>query len=170
MVSNRHLRGFGLLILCSLTLPGFLETGALAQPVRSKVLDRVTLAPANAAGESEIRVGFRLPVRYLSHVPAKEGDLLLVRLAPMVIDPLQAQGLEGRESFSPPAPWNTPLLDILYEGDVPGRPFLIVVFDRRVRFEVRQGGDFRSLVIRVDQGANGPTAPAAAPGGPADAP
>jgi len=65
--------------------------------------------------------------------------------------------LSMRESLRPDRGGRLPLYEVVYEGDMEGGPFLTLEFHRTVRFAVRQGSDFRSVLIAVSlEGAQAP--------------
>lgn len=118
-----------------------------AQPVRDKIL-----ADADIRQESEcafVRVGFNFPVRYVKHFPYEYGEELRIQLDPIAISPVDRDALFKRESMRPPSNEIAALLEIIYEGDMEGGPFLTLLFRRPVAFKVGQGADFRSLMIVV---------------------
>ena len=53
-----------------------------------------------------------------------------------------------RESFSPPNDF-AKLIEVIYEGDIIGGPYLTLLFRSPVDFMVQQGADFRSLIVAV---------------------
>jgi hypothetical protein len=65
-----------------------------------------------------------------------------------VISPLDEEGLSRRESFSPPNDF-AKLIEVVYEGDIIGGPFLTLLFRYPVDYKVQQGADFRSLIVAV---------------------
>ena len=119
-----------------------------AEPVRSRILTDV----AFNVGEQgfTVDVAFSLPVRYLRHFPPEEGETLQIRLGPLAVSDVDAGLLHGRESARIPRDLALPLLDLSYEGDLPGGPYLTLRFTEPMRFTVQQGVDFRSLTITVE--------------------
>lgn len=118
-----------------------------AQPVRGRIISDVALS--EQADTSEIRIEFSFPVRYVRHFPTDIGDTIQIQLRPVAVSNIDAGQVNGRESARLPAGSDIPLLDISYEGDLPGGPYLTVRFYQDVAFSIQQGVDFRSLTIIV---------------------
>lgn len=100
-------------------------------------------------GEVDIVVRFLTPVRYLRHAPASSGSTLQVQIDPVALAPRAASPLAGSEALAAPSGSPVPLLEVAYEGGRPDGRYLVLRFSRSVEFQVRQGSDFRSLVVSV---------------------
>ena len=98
-----------------------------------------------------IRVKFNFPLRYVKHFPYKSGDDLRIQFdpIPIAIPPGESSALFTRESVRPPRNDIASLIEVIYEGNVAGGPFLTLYFRHPVVFRVEQGADFRSLNIIV---------------------
>jgi len=120
-----------------------------AEPVRGRILTDVTFN----VGEQgfTVDVAFSFPVRYLRQFPPEQGETLQIRLGPLAVSDVDAGYLHGRESARIPRDLALPLLDLSYEGDLPGGPYLTLRFTEPMRFTVQQGVDFRSLTITVER-------------------
>ena len=104
-----------------------------------------------------VRVEFNFPLRYVKHFPYESGDDLRIQFEPirLAVRPGEEAALFTRRSVRPPPNNIASLLEVVYEGNVEGGPFLTLFFVRPVVFTVEQGTDFRSLIIVV----HGPEAP-----------
>jgi hypothetical protein len=120
-----------------------------AEPVRNRILTDVTFN-VDEQGFT-VDVAFSLPVRYLRQFPPEQGETLQIRLGPLAISDVDAGLLRTRESARIPRDLALPLLDLSYEGDLPGGPYLTLRFTEPMRFTVQQGVDFRSLTISVER-------------------
>jgi len=119
----------------------------MAQPARGRIITQVDVS--EQADRTEFAIDFSFPVRYIRHFPEDYGETIEVQLKPVMVSDVDAELLQQRESIRLPEAGTVPLLDISYEGDLPGGPYLTMRFHAPVAFAVRQGGDFRSLVITV---------------------
>ena len=97
----------------------------------------------------EVVVRFMTPVRYLRHAPATSGNTLQIQIDPIALARGEAPLLASHEVMAAPPDSPVPLIEVSYEGGRPDGRFLVLRFSRTVHFEVRQGGDFRSMVISV---------------------
>ena len=104
-----------------------------------------------------IQVDFNFPVRYVNHFPYEAGKDLRIRLRPIAIGPEIRDAVFSRETRPLPPNDVASLLEVIYEGNIVGGPYLSLFFRRSMVSKVKQGADFRSLAIVV-QGA-GPSKP-----------
>jgi hypothetical protein len=118
-----------------------------AQPISGRILSNVSVE--ESADGSTIHIEFTFPVRYLRHFPADYGDTIEISLKEVAISDVDEQFLKRRESIRLPESISVPLLDVNYEGDLPGGPYLTLRFYKPVAYTVRQGSDFRSLTVYV---------------------
>lgn len=133
---------------CALML--HLSPAANAQPATATILDQVALI--EQPGCLLINVQFALPVRYAWHFPYSFGEELRIRIDPIAANPADRAALSQREATVPRMTRGATLLgvelmEITYEGDIAGGPYLTLLFRNAVAFKVAQGKDFRSLVI-----------------------
>lgn len=119
----------------------------MAQPVRGRIIADV--AVNEQADKTELTIKFTFPVRYVRHFPEDYGDTVEIQLKDIMVSEIDADLLKRRESVRLPQATGVPLLDISYEGDLPGGPYLSIRFLAPVAFAVRQGNDFRSLTVTV---------------------
>lgn len=120
-----------------------------SQPVRDRILDDVSITPTD--GHYAIKVSFTTPVRYETHFPAHTGDDLRIQLQPVGVPFSELDAVIKRESVRPPDSGAIGLMEVIYEGDIEGGPFLTLHFDHAVTFEVIQEPDFRSLTVLVNR-------------------
>ena len=123
-----------------------LSVGLHAQPPRDKILSGVEVA--EDTGCAIIKVEFNFPVRYVRHFPYESGDELRIQVEPIVVSSVDEEGLTKRESFRPPNNF-AKLIEVIYEGDIIGGPYLTLLFRSPVDYTVQQGADFRSLIVAV---------------------
>lgn len=129
---------WGLLLLSP---PAFAAASQILTP------DDVTITETGRC--AVIRVTFSFPVRYVKHFPYTSGDDLRIQLEPLAASPADREALFTRKSVRPPRSEIASLADVVYEGNVPGGPFLTLFFARPRMFRVEQGRDFRSLIVVV---------------------
>lgn len=133
----------------------------LGPPTRAQwdpVLGDVTIT--GTAGCTAIQIGFEMPVIYLRHFPYESGESLLVMVRPAGSRPRNLESDLPRETALIPPSSFTALREIMLEGDAPGGPYLSILFTHEVSFSVRQGRDYRSIVVYVPSpGASEPCPP-----------
>ncbi|MGH9884750.1 MAG: tetratricopeptide repeat protein, partial [bacterium] len=124
-----------------------------AGPTPQRVLEAIEMR--ETGGGIEIVVRFMTPVRYLRHAPATSGTTLQVQIDPIALARGDALLLASHEAMAAPPDSPVPLIEVAYEGGRPDGRFLVLRFSRTVHYEVRQGGDFRSMVIAVRERSSG---------------
>jgi len=134
-------------IVAWLLLALFAPVRARAATTPQRVLEAIEMREHN--GVVDVIVRFMTPVRYLRHAPASSGNTLQVQVDPVTLAPRTASLLAGSETLAAPPDSPVPLLEVAYEGGRPDGRYLVLRFSRTVGFEVRQGSDFRSLVVSV---------------------
>jgi hypothetical protein len=114
-----------------------------AQTASVRVLEGVHI---DRAGDRwDLVISFTVPVQVLRHAPESRGDEVTIQLAEL--------GLGGvrppRESLSVSRDAPVPVASVTWEETGIGGPSLDVRFRRTLDFEVLQGRDLRSVVVRV---------------------
>jgi hypothetical protein len=125
--------------------------GSCSQAVASSLRDRV-LSDVVISGTREevvIHVSFNFPVRYLNHYPLDHGKEVNIQLDPIAAGLEELSGLKKRESFSAPEDNAAGLVRVEYEGSDLIKPTIRVVLNKNRDYDVRQGEDFRSLMIML---------------------
>ncbi len=122
----------------------------------------------------ELQIDFAHPLQYLRHFPPSAGEILQIQLQAPIERPKDekedaADGPGGgntkdkssatakRESMLPPANDVVPLVNVTYEGDVPGGPFLTLRFRYVVEYTISGGPGGKSVVVSVKKDAAGLT-------------
>ncbi len=126
----------------------------------------------------DLQIDFSIPLQYMRHFPPETGDILQIQLRAETAPPPEApkdetatpeqqqeqaaeQSLEAaraaakREQLSPPATDLVPLVNVNYEGEVPGGPFLTLRFKYGVEYTVAAGPANRSIIVSVKREAGG---------------
>ncbi|MBE9531308.1 MAG: hypothetical protein IME98_00715 [Proteobacteria bacterium] len=98
-------------------------------------------------GCAVVVVRFNFPVRYIRHFPKEQGSEVRIQFEPLSINLADLENRFEREEvrFSPDD--RIPLSEIIFEGNITGGPFLTLTFLRSLAFEVKQGADYRSIVV-----------------------
>lgn len=115
-----------------------------------------------------IDVSFEVPVRYLRHTPQTSGRTLRIQVDPVNLG-AEAEMPVPQEVLPLSQATRGPVRQIRYDASTPSAQFVEIFFDQPVHFEVEQGGDFRSLHVRVHPGrADAKPSPSPAPSLPSD--
>lgn len=124
-----------------------------AQPVRTRILDHLEIR--ESLDSWEVTIAFSNAIRYLRHSPAERGRDLHIQLENIAVSRIDRIPSLQRESLNAPADTSAPIEEVVYDGDPEVGPSLGVRFTRSVEFDVRQGEDFRSLVVVIRKDGTG---------------
>lgn len=130
---------------------------AFAQPRAGRVLERVTVAPV--AEGTELTVRFPFPVQVRSFFPDGATELFAVRVAPLAIEGEERRSASRREIRAPQGPHRSPVAEVIYDGEMFGGPYLLVVFERPAAARARPTEDARGIVISIREEGEAPGAP-----------
>ncbi len=126
----------------------------------------------------DLQIDFSIPLQYMRHFPPTSGDILQIQLRADVEAPAPppekadgdttppdqkaeqplpeaSRAAAKRESLLPPATDLVPLVNVNYEGEVPGGPFLTLRFKYGVEYTVAAGPGARSVIVSVKRDAEG---------------
>jgi len=121
-----------------------------AAPVADRVIEGVDVF--DDIHRSEVSINFTFPVRYIKHFPLYKGKELRIRVAPLVVAPVDEDAVFERENVVPQQTELVPLYEVVYEGDFDADGFYVhLSFNDDVVFGVEQGANFRSVVVYVCQ-------------------
>jgi tetratricopeptide (TPR) repeat protein len=118
---------------------------ARAQAVRGRVLEGMSVRARGS--QTEVTIHFSVPIRVLRHTPQERGDFVQVSVQPLQVGSADQGAFLRSESLATPRNDAVPLAQVEYRGAEPGAPVLELRFTRELRFEVRTGEDFRSVVV-----------------------
>ena len=121
-----------------------MASGAPAAP--SEVLSEIALIKKD--GMDAVRLDFAIPVRYLSHAPAKRGSKLTIKIGFDRSQVRDTSELPLMQSLY--APEGGPLIDVVYET-IAGEPQLQLNFKQEVEFSVSQVSGITSLMVLLPE-------------------
>lgn len=136
-----------LVLLCVALIAQLVES----EPVRKKILDRLEVYEDEAV--NTLRISLTTRVRYDRHFPYESGQELRIKITPFDISRDNAAAIFERETLVPSSNEDLPLIEVVYEGDIEGGPYLTLFFSRRVEFWVEQGSDSRSILVYIGEDA-----------------
>jgi hypothetical protein len=110
----------------------------------------------------DVTVVFSSPIQVRRHSPESHGETVQVQIAPLA----GSEAPVAPQTLSVPRSAPVPLESVGYEPEVADHPVLELRFSRAVDFEVREGRDLRSVVLRVASGTAARQAAASAPPAP----
>lgn len=118
-----------------------------APPVRQEILDDYNIVKTQDG--YDITIQFTIPVIYQTHFPRKQSDEIYISVVPVTINGHNRYTMRLRDSLVVKPDKNVPLTYITFDGELGFSPYLLLEFSKDVVFNVRQGRDFRSIVVTV---------------------
>ena len=131
-----------------------LSTALMAQPSRDRVLGDLSFNELEE--QTEVRIEFNFPVRYIRHFPVTSGQDLRIQLVPMAIGNTERDALFKREAITAKRHNAADISEVIYEGDSANGLQLTVYFVKEKTFSVEQGNDYRSMMLIVKNSAPHP--------------
>ena len=162
-VSVARMAGFILLVWLSL-IPAIAANTEQPTLAEGAVLQGIQITEKETV--IELQIDFAQSLQYLHHFPPHAGEILQIQLqrpvehlqddlaeaaadaattTPQDFTPPTAQ----RESMLPPVNDGVPLVNVTYEGDVPGGPFLTLRFRYAVEYTLSGGPGGKSVIVVV---------------------
>lgn len=117
-------------------------------PNRHLVTDIVLV---RAEGEKTLDIKFSAPVRFVGSLPTATGDIVQLRLRPIAIDDFSENVSLLEQYMSQEDGKEIYLKEMHYEGNVPGGPFLVLLFSKPMKFQVKETDALLGLSIIVDE-------------------
>ena len=105
------------------------------------------LVIATEKDHKNLDVDFNSPVRYLGHFPESRGELFQIRLRPITFEGFTENYSMLDYFLKRGLPDDANLLDIRYEGDVPGGPLIVIQFKTPMDVNIKESGGLRGLHI-----------------------
>lgn len=115
----------------------------------SNVIEHVTAFTEDNA--ILLQVDFSVPLRYENHFPERQGEALQVKARLVTLGGVHKRESVGQGAVRPELASKIGLINVSYEGDAPGGPFVTFLFNRPVTYEVKPDQSFNSLIVSFPQ-------------------
>jgi len=132
--------------LLVIVLAGF-AMGVVSFDTNRKLVEDVVLV--REAEQKFLQLAFSAPVRLVGNYPETQGDILQVKLRVIALGDFD-ENLSLLEPFVGVAEGKEiHMTQMYYEGNVPGGPFLVMKFDRPVKWEITEGDGLLGMNIVI---------------------
>jgi len=122
--------------------------GVVSFDAERELIDDVLLV--READQKFLQLSFAAPVRVVGNYPKATGDILQVKLRVIAIGQF-AENISLMEEIGMEEGKEIHMTNMYYEGDVPGGPFLVMKFDRPVKWEVTEGDGLLGMYIFIKE-------------------
>lgn len=96
-----------------------------------------------------LQVKTNVPVRYENHFPEGPSDFIQIKVRAISLVGADQNEYMGSESILPGFIEQVPVIDVAYEGDVPGGPYLSLRFKERMRYQVKEDPDMNGILLYI---------------------
>lgn len=160
-------------IISVLTLGSVIAASTLAR-AEDAILQGIQITEKETT--IDLQVDFSAPLQYMRHFPPNSGEILQIQLQVSEAERRKqekaAEAAAGgaapatakRETMLPPSTESAPLINVTYEGEVPGGPFLTLRFKFPVDYVVAEGAGSKSIIVSLKKETGGLTVRAKAEG------
>ncbi len=100
-------------------------------------------------GKAVVQVHFSGPIRYENHFPDGNSNFLQVKFHLVSLQRHAHREVVPQDLIKTEVVQRTSLMNISYEGDVPGGPFLTFLFTRPVDFSVKPSESLDSIIVEI---------------------
>ena len=94
-----------------------------------------------------LQIDFDVPIRYEDHFPETSGEILQVKFRLVSLSEVTRKEVISPETLRPELVELISLVNITFEGGVPGGPLLTLLFSKPVTYEVREDAQLKSVFI-----------------------
>ena len=94
-----------------------------------------------------LQVDFSVPVRYENHFPESMGEILQIKCRLVSLGGANEKEIVSPTTLRPELVDQISLVNVTYEGGVPGGPFLTILFSEPVKYQVREDTQLKSLFV-----------------------
>lgn len=96
-----------------------------------------------------LQVKTNVPVRYENHYPQGPSRFVQIKVRTVSLVGSDMNEYMGAESILPGFIEQVPVMDVAYEGGVPGGPFLSIRFKEPVRYQVKEDPDLNGVFLYI---------------------
>lgn len=94
-----------------------------------------------------VQIDFSIPVRYVNHFPKNTGEILQIKFRLVSLAQADRKEIISSKSLRPELVKQISLVNITFEGGVPDGPYVTFLFDKPMKYEVREDAQLKSLFV-----------------------
>ena len=94
-----------------------------------------------------VQIDFSVPVRYENHFPETTGEMLQLKCRLVSLAKIDRKEIISIDTLRPELVKQISLVNITFEGGVPGGPYVTLLFNKPVEYEVREDSQLKSLFV-----------------------
>jgi len=96
-----------------------------------------------------LHIETRIPIRYENHFPEGPSDFLQIKVRAVSFLGVNGTDILHGESILPGFLELVPIVDVIYEGDVPNGPFISIRFSKPLNYEVKEDPELNGIQIHI---------------------
>lgn len=96
-----------------------------------------------------LKVKTNVPIRYENHFPEGPSKFVQIKVRAVSLTGADKNEYMGNESILPGFIEQVPVMDVAYEGNVEGGPFLSLRFKEPVRYQVKEDPELNGVFLFV---------------------
>jgi len=100
-----------------------------------------------------MKIQTSIPVYYVDHYPSGRSSFIQVKVRVVSLLGADKNEYMGSESILPGFIEQVPIIDVAYEGDVPGGPFISMHFKEPVNYQIKEDPELKGLFIYISKKA-----------------
>ena len=134
------------ILIGTLILLGVLSSLQVIQ-APDRILDDVIVE--EEGGMYVLQVKTNLPLRYENHYPQGPSEFVQIKVRAVSLFGVDQNEYIGAESILPGFIEQVPVMDVAYEGNVPGGPFLSLRFKEPLRYEIKEAPELNGVLLFI---------------------
>jgi len=102
-----------------------------------------------------LQVKTNVPVRYENHYPQGPSEFVQIKVRAVSFVGANTNEYMGAESILPGFIEQVPVMDVAFEGNVPGGPYLSLRFKEPIRYQVKEDPDLNGVFLYIPKKSKG---------------
>jgi len=98
-----------------------------------------------------LQVKTNLPIKYENHYPKGPSDFIQVKVRSVSLTDVGRNEYMGNDSILPGFIEQIPIMDVAFEGDVPGGPYISLRFKEPVNYKIKETSDLYGIKFLIPQ-------------------
>lgn len=98
-----------------------------------------------------LQVKTNLAIKYENHYPKGPSNFIQIKVRPVSLVSVNRNEYMGTDSILPGFIEQIPVMDVAFEGNVPGGPFISLRFKEAVNYKIKETSDLYGVKLMIPQ-------------------